>query len=185
MTTPRDSPARFSAAAASASAIARALAAKPSCCSATRSSPPSTFGQAAILNLLEDIQRRTHLTLLFITHDLAVVRWFAGRVVVLYRGQVCEIAPARRVVCAATSSQHRASYRSPCRNWRVDGADGEASRRKHAGVTGCASPAPARAIADRCRTVSRLACDRPHHAIRCHLGSRRLAAICPTPSELP
>jgi peptide/nickel transport system ATP-binding protein len=50
--------------------------------------------QAQILNLLEDLKARYGLTVLFIAHDLAVVKNVSDRVAVMYLGMVCEIAPA-------------------------------------------------------------------------------------------
>ncbi|HXV72633.1 MAG TPA: ABC transporter ATP-binding protein [Acidimicrobiia bacterium] len=46
--------------------------------------------QAQILNLLNELQRELHLTYLFITHDLSVIRHMADRVVVMYLGKVAE-----------------------------------------------------------------------------------------------
>ncbi|MEY2242056.1 ABC transporter ATP-binding protein [Streptomyces sp. BF23-18] len=46
--------------------------------------------QAQVLNLLADLRDRRQLALLFIAHDLGVVRFLSQRVVVLYRGQVME-----------------------------------------------------------------------------------------------
>ena len=49
--------------------------------------------QAQILNLLEDLKQRYGLTLVFITHDLAVVKNVSDRIAVMYLGKVCEVAP--------------------------------------------------------------------------------------------
>jgi peptide/nickel transport system ATP-binding protein len=49
--------------------------------------------QAQILNLLEDMKHRYGLTLIFIAHDLAVVKNVSDRVVVMYLGKLCEVAP--------------------------------------------------------------------------------------------
>ena len=48
--------------------------------------------QAQILNLLEDMKQRYGLTLLFIAHDLAVVKHVSDRVMVMYLGKMCEVA---------------------------------------------------------------------------------------------
>ncbi len=48
--------------------------------------------QAQILNLLEDMKARYGLTLVFIAHDLAVVKNVSDRVMVMYLGKVCEVA---------------------------------------------------------------------------------------------
>ena len=48
--------------------------------------------QAQILNLLEDMKTRYRLTLVFIAHDLAVVRNVSDRVAVMYLGKLCEVA---------------------------------------------------------------------------------------------
>jgi len=53
--------------------------------------------QAAILNLLTELQNRKEVAYLFISHDLGVVRYLADRIVVLYLGRVMEIGPADRV----------------------------------------------------------------------------------------
>jgi peptide/nickel transport system ATP-binding protein len=54
--------------------------------------------QAQILNLLEDMKARYGLTLLFITHDLSVVRNISDRIVVMYLGRICEVASADALI---------------------------------------------------------------------------------------
>jgi peptide/nickel transport system ATP-binding protein len=49
--------------------------------------------QAQILNLLEDLKARYGLTLVFIAHDLAVVKNVSDRVAVMYLGRMCEVGP--------------------------------------------------------------------------------------------
>jgi peptide/nickel transport system ATP-binding protein len=53
--------------------------------------------QAQILNLIKDLQERHHLTLLMISHDLAVVRYMADTIGVMYLGKLVELGPAVEV----------------------------------------------------------------------------------------
>jgi len=50
--------------------------------------------QAQVLNLLEDMKKRYGLTLLFISHDLSVVKNVSDRIIVMYLGKACEIGTA-------------------------------------------------------------------------------------------
>ncbi|MGH3275076.1 MAG: ABC transporter ATP-binding protein, partial [Streptosporangiaceae bacterium] len=56
--------------------------------------------QAQVLELLRDVRRRHRMSLLFITHDLSVVRQMADRIVVLYRGQIVETGATSTVLDA-------------------------------------------------------------------------------------
>jgi oligopeptide/dipeptide ABC transporter ATP-binding protein len=49
--------------------------------------------QAQVLNLLEDLKHKYGISLVFIAHDLAVVKNIADQVVVMYLGKICEVAP--------------------------------------------------------------------------------------------
>jgi peptide/nickel transport system ATP-binding protein len=79
-------------------AIARALAAAPEVVVADE--PVSALDvsvQAAVANLLKELQHRQALSLVFISHDIALVRYMAHHVAIFYRGRLVEFGPADAV----------------------------------------------------------------------------------------
>ncbi|MGB3701724.1 MAG: ABC transporter ATP-binding protein [Anaerolineales bacterium] len=82
-------------------AIARAFAADPEvvlCDEVTSALDVSV--QAAVLDLLADLQQERNTTYIFIAHDLAVVKAIADRVAVLYQGRLCEVGTVDEIYSA-------------------------------------------------------------------------------------
>ena len=80
-------------------ALARALAAEPSVLVADEiTSALDVSVQGAILNLVRELQRANDFALLFISHNLAVVRYVADTIAVMYCGQIVENAPTEQLL---------------------------------------------------------------------------------------
>jgi peptide/nickel transport system ATP-binding protein len=129
--------------------------------------------QAAILNLLASLQSRENVAYLFITHDLAVVRYLADRIAVMYLGHMLEIGPAEDVL-AGPHHPYTAALVS---------AATQASRVSLKGEIPGAGAAPEgcifqkncpRKIGPVCETVAPAFDPGEAHPIRCHLPREEL-----------
>ena len=79
-------------------AIARALVLDPVCIVADE--PVSALDvsiQAQIINLLKDLKEKYNLTIIFISHDLRVIKYLSDRVAVMYLGEIVELAPSKEL----------------------------------------------------------------------------------------
>lgn len=88
--------------------IARALALEPQLIIADE--PVSALDvsvQARVLNLLKDIQEARDLSMVFISHDMAVVEFMSDNVAVLFNGEIVESAPAEQLFAHPASSYTR------------------------------------------------------------------------------
>jgi peptide/nickel transport system ATP-binding protein len=139
--------------------IARALALSPSLIVADE--PVSALDvsvQAQILNLLQELRADLNLTLLFIAHDLSVVRYLCDEVAVMYQGRLVEQAATEELF---TRPQHpytamllnAAPAPDPRASWLEDDEDdvGEALELPEQEATGCAFVARCRYSNELCQ----------------------------------
>jgi oligopeptide/dipeptide ABC transporter ATP-binding protein len=103
--------------------IARALLCEPSLVLADE--PTTALDvtiQAQVLDLLIELRRRLHMSMVLVTHDMGVVARVADRITVMYAGRVCETAPARTLFAAPRHPYTRALLESMPRLDRHYGA---------------------------------------------------------------
>jgi len=166
-------------------AIARAFAGDPKivvCDEPTSALDVSV--QAAILNLLNDLQRREQVSYLFISHDLGVVRYLSDRIAVLYLGRVMELGGAEQVF-NAPHHPYTEALLSAVPSLETNGAARE--RIKLEGEIPSAADPPTgcvfhtrcpRFLGDICvNTEPPLAEAEPGHAIRCHIPLEELRQL--------
>ncbi|MFK0692883.1 dipeptide ABC transporter ATP-binding protein [Mesorhizobium sp. IMUNJ 23033] len=168
-------------------ALARALAAEPDvllCDEVTSALDVSV--QAAVLELLADIKRERRLALVFVSHDLAVVRAIADKVLVLYRGQSCETGTTN-LFYGPPFHPYTHALLDAARNLAPQPAPGGVSAGTEVppSAEGCAFyDACHRRIADLCGTVRPPLQGHPaHHALWCHRPMAELLATAGRPAQ--
>jgi peptide/nickel transport system ATP-binding protein len=133
--------------------------------------------QAAILNLLADLQAERQVSYLFISHDLGVVRYLSDRILVLYLGRLMESGPAERVFQGPHHPYTEALLSAV--PGAVPGADGGRGRITLTGERPSADHPPTGCVFHtRCPRKIGAICEEQEpalaprgdgHAIRCHL----------------
>ncbi|MCW3474045.1 ABC transporter ATP-binding protein [Limobrevibacterium gyesilva] len=158
--------------------IARALAVEPSLIIADE--PVSALDvsvQASIVNLFLELQARLGLTLVFITHDLRLVKHMTHRVAVMYLGRIVEVGPTADLFAAPRHPYTQALIRAVP---HVKPAAREARRNRQAAVTGelpsPLKPPPGCAFHPRC-PIAQPACAQAVPALEDRGGAWPVACI--------
>jgi len=164
-------------------AIARAFAGNPQvvvCDEPTSALDVSV--QAAILNLLVDLQAKHQVSYILISHDLGVIRYLADRIAVLYLGRLMQIGTAHRVF---EGPQH--PYTTALIS-AIPDINGEGSGRVElkGEIPSASAPPSGCVFHSRCPRKIGLICEQqeppfteyaPGEAIRCHLSLEQLGLI--------
>jgi peptide/nickel transport system ATP-binding protein len=170
-------------------AIARAFAGEPRlviCDEPTSALDVSV--QAAILNLLVDLQETKRTSYVFISHDLGVVRYLSDRIAVLYLGRLMEIGPAEEVFSPPHHPYTEALLSA------IPSLDGERERIRLTGeIPSAANPPSGCVFHTRCPRKIGLICETEEppmarvgrsREMRCHIPLEELRAMQTATPEL-
>jgi peptide/nickel transport system ATP-binding protein len=145
--------------------------------------------QAAVTELLIDIQRRNATTLLFISHDLSVVRYLADRIIVMYLGRIMEQGTTQEVFAPPYHPYTEALLAA------IPIADQRFIKRKvllTGEIPSASDPPPGCRFSTRCSHRISGTCDvlppplrefSPSHRIACHLPREKLLSMRPVFEE--
>jgi peptide/nickel transport system ATP-binding protein len=145
--------------------------------------------QAAILNLLVELQAEQGVSYLFISHDLGVVRYISDRIAVLYLGRIQEIGPAD-VVFDGPHHPYTEALLSAVPT--IDGG-GRHRIRLEGDVPSAAEPPSGCVFHTRCPRKVGAICEQtepplvevePNHAMRCHIPLEELRRLQSTREEV-
>ncbi|UCI25497.1 ABC transporter ATP-binding protein [Mesorhizobium sp. B2-8-5] len=138
--------------------------------------------QAAILNLLADLQSRQDVSYIFISHDLGVVRYLSDKIAVLYLGRIMEFGPSEAVFSGPHHPYTEALLSAVPKLDRTESSrirlDGE--------IPSAANPPTGCVFHTRCPRKIGAICEtqepdlteaQPGHTIRCHIPFAELARL--------
>lgn len=162
--------------------IARALALEPDCLIADELvSALDVSVQAQVVNLLLELQERLGLTVLFVAHDLRLVRHLSHRVAVMYLGRVVEVAPTEELFRAPKHPYTQALLAAaptldPARRADAPAITGELPSPLNV-PSGCAFRTRCPHAFDRCAAERPLPTDVGGAQVACHLYSAPDSAV--------
>jgi oligopeptide/dipeptide ABC transporter ATP-binding protein len=170
--------------------IARALSVEPECLIADELvSALDVSVQAQVVNLLLELQQRLGLTILFVAHDLRLVRHLSHRVAVMYLGSIVETAETEALFAAPQHPYTQALLAAapdldPTRRHRVPAAKGELPSPVNL-PSGCTFHPRCPHAFDRCRREAPLPRPTATGTAACHLLDQAAPAAVPNRQEIP